>query len=74
MSDSLQPHGPVACQAPLSIGLSRQEYWNGVPFPPLGDLLDPGMEPWYLTSPALADRVLFFFSFFLTTEPPGKPG
>ena len=54
----------VACQPPLSMGFPRQEYWNGVPFPPLGDLLDPGIEPWYLTSPALADRVSFFFSFF----------
>ena len=41
----------------------RQEYWNGLPFLPLGDLLGPGIEP---TSPALAGR-----SF--TTEPPGKP-
>ena len=43
--------------------ISRQEYWNGLPFLPLGDLLGPGIEP---TSPALAGR-----SF--TTEPPGKP-
>ena len=35
----------VACQAPLSMGLPRQEYWNGLPFPPPGDLLDPGIEP-----------------------------
>ena len=41
----------VACQAPLSVGFSRQEYWSGLPFPPLGDLPDPGIEP---TSPALA--------------------
>ena len=27
------------------MGFSRQEYWSGVPFPPLGDLPDPGMEP-----------------------------
>ena len=32
-------------QAPLSMGFPRQEYWNGLPFPPLGDLPDPGMEP-----------------------------
>ena len=36
----------IACQAPLSIGFSRQEYWNGLPFPSLGDLPDPGIEPW----------------------------
>ena len=35
----------VARQAPLSSGLSRQGYWSGFPFPPLGDLPDPGIEP-----------------------------
>ena len=35
----------VACQAPLSMGFSRQEYWSGLPFPPPGDLPDPGIEP-----------------------------
>ena len=34
-----------AYQAPLSMGLSRQEYWRGVPFPSPGDLPDPGIEP-----------------------------
>ena len=43
MSDSLQTQG--ACQAPLSMGFSRQEYWSGLPFPSPGDLLNPGMEP-----------------------------
>ena len=38
----------VACQAPLSMGFPRQENWNGWPFPPLGDLLNPGIE---VTSP-----------------------
>ena len=33
----------VACQAPLSMGFFRQEYWSGLPFPPSGDLPDPGM-------------------------------
>ena len=33
VSDSLQPHGPWARQAPLSMGFSRQEYWSGMPFP-----------------------------------------
>ena len=41
-----------AHQAPLSMGFSRQEYRNGLPFPALGDLLNPGILP---TSPALAD-------------------
>ena len=41
----------LACQAPLSMGL--QEYWRGLPFPPPGNLSDPGIE---LASPALAGR------------------
>ena len=53
----------VALQAPLFMGFSRQEYWNGLPFPPTGDLPDPGIEP---VSPEMADG-------FFTTEPPGKP-
>ena len=44
----------VACQAPLSVGFSRQGSWSGLPFPPPGDLSNPGMEPWSLMSPALA--------------------
>ena len=40
----------VAYQAPPSMGFSRQEYWNGSPFPSPGDLPDPGIEP---RSPAL---------------------
>ena len=39
----------VACQAPLSMGFSRQEYWSTLPFPSPGDLPDPRIEP---TSPA----------------------
>ena len=40
----------VACQAPLSNGFSGQEYWNGLPCPPPGDLPNPGIE---IGSPAL---------------------
>ena len=40
----------VACQAPLSMGFSRQECWSGLPFPYPGDLHYPGVEP---RSPAL---------------------
>ena len=43
----------VACQAVQSVGFSRQVYWSGLPFPPPGDLPDPGVEP---LSPALAGR------------------
>ena len=55
----------VDCQAPLSMGFSRQEYWSGLPFTSPGDLPNPGIEPASLVSPALAG------GFF--TEPPGKP-
>ena len=43
----------IAGQALLSMGFSREEYWNGLPCPPLGDLLDPGIKPASLRSPAL---------------------
>ena len=46
-----------------SMGFSRQEYWSGVPFPSIGTLPDPGIEP---RSPALQAEAL-------TSEPPGKP-
>ena len=41
---------PVACQAPLSVGFSRQAYWSGLPCPPPGDLPNPGTEPVSLIS------------------------
>ena len=44
----------VACQDPLSMGFSRQEYWSGLPCAPPEDLPDPGIEPMSLMSPALA--------------------
>ena len=44
----------VACQAPLSVGFSRKEYWSGWPFPSPGDLPHPGAEPTSLTSLPLA--------------------
>ena len=52
----------VAHQAPQSMGFSRQEYWNGYPFPSPGDLPNIGTEP---TSPALVVELFI-------TEPPGK--
>ena len=55
----------VAYQVPLSMKFSRQEYWNGLSFPSPGDLLDPGIKPVSLVSPALAGG-------FFTTGPPGK--
>ena len=65
VSDSYQPW-TVAHEAPLSVALSWQEYCSGLPFPPPGDLPDPGFKPTTLVSPALAGR-------FFITEPPGKP-
>ena len=53
---------PWICQAPLSMGSPRQEYWSGLPFSSPGDLPNPGIEPW---SSAFAGR-------FLTAEPLGK--
>ena len=52
----------VACQAPLSIGFSRQEYWSGLQCPSSGDLPNPGIEFW---SPVLLVDSL-------PSEPPGK--
>ena len=45
----------VAHQALLSMGVSRQEYWSGLPSPPPGDLPNPGIEPLSLMSSALAE-------------------
>ena len=50
--------GTVAQQAPTSMGFSRQEYWNGLPFPPPGDLPDPEIEHMFPVAPASAG--LFF--------------
>ena len=43
----------AAHQVSLSMEFSRQEYWSGLPFPSLGDLPDPGMEPTTSVSPSL---------------------
>ena len=47
------------------MGFSWQEYWSGCPYPCPGDLIDPGIEPASLMSPALAGRLF-------TLAPPGK--
>ena len=44
---------PVACQAPLSMEFSRQEYWNGLPFPFPGDGLNPGIKQVFPMFPIL---------------------
>ena len=53
----------AACQAPLSMGFSRKEYWTGLPFSPPEDLPDPGIEPMSPVSLAFAGRA---------NEPPGS--
>ena len=53
----------VVHQTPLSVGFSRQKYWNGLPCPSSGDLPHSGIK---LIYPVLAGG-------FLTTEPPGSP-
>ena len=62
VSDSFVTPWSVAHQTPLSVAFPRQEYWSGLPFPSLGVLRDPGIEP---PSPAWAGG-------FFTTEPPEK--
>ena len=56
----------LAYQTPLSLGLSRQEYWSWLPFPLPGDLPNPWIKPTSPVSPALVGR-------FFTTETLGKP-
>ena len=63
---SCVPPWTVAHQAPLSMGLSQQQYWSGLLFSPPGDLPDPGIKPTSPMSSALADG--FFYP-----EPSGKP-
>ena len=60
------PMDYIACQAPLSMEFSRQECWNGLPFPTPEDLSDSGIER---VSPAFSAMAGWFF----TTETPGKP-
>ena len=56
----------VALQAPLSMEFSGQAYCSGLPFPPPGDLPNPGIKTVSLVPPALAGRLF-------TTVPPGSP-
>ena len=63
MSDSSVTPWTIACQAPLSMGFSRQKYQSGLPFLSTGDLPNSGIQP---GSPALQEDSL-------PSEPPGKP-
>ena len=62
VSNSVTPW-TVACQVPLPMEFSRQEYWHGLPFPSPGDFPIPGIKPGSLA--LKADLIL--------SEPPGKP-
>ena len=59
--------GTVTLQAFLSMEFSRQEYWSGLPWPPPGDLPNPGIELVFLMSPALGG------GFFTTISTQGSP-
>ena len=61
VSDSVTPW-TVALQAPLSMEFSREEYWSGLPFPSLGDLPNPRIEP----------RCPTLEADYLLSETPGK--
>ena len=62
----------VACQAPLSMGFSRQKYWSELPLPSPGDLPNSGIEPASLMSPVWAGG-FFWQAGSLPLVPPGKP-
>ena len=68
MSSSSWPPWTAAHQAPLPMGFSRQEYWSGMPLPPLGDLPNPGTEPVSSASSAWAG------SYSLQLVPPDRTG
>ena len=60
----------VACQAPLSMGFFRQEYWRGLPCPPPGDLPYPGIQA--CLHSCIERQGFFLFCFVLPLAPPGK--
>ena len=66
MSDFFVILWSIAFQAPLSMGFSREEYWNGLPFPTPSDLPIPEMDHTSPVSPVLPGRCFI-------TEPPGNP-
>ena len=67
-------YDPTDCNPPGSC--ARQEYWSGLPFPPPGDLPNPGTEPTAPETPGTeptAPETPALAGRFFTTEPPGKP-
>ena len=59
----------VVCQGPLSMGFSRKEYWNGLSFPPPGDLPNPGIKTASLTSTCIGRWAL---CHSMDNSPPGS--
>ena len=64
MSNSFVTPWTIACQAPVFMGFSRQEYWSGLTFPSPGDLPDSGIEP---ESPALTGGSLPLYHYVIIT-------
>ena len=62
----------VACEAPLSMGFPRQEYWSGLPLPSLGSLPDTGIKPTHRLSILVKPRSPASQADSLPSEPPGK--
>ena len=60
----------IACQGSSVHGIFQEEYWSGLPFPPPGNLLEPGIESTSPTAPALASGFFFFFNHWATWEAP----
>ena len=73
MSDSLWPPRTIARQVPWPMQFSRQEYWSGLPFPPPGDLPDPGIKPGFPASPSW-QRILYWLSCLGRGFPAGSDG
>ena len=76
MSDSLATPWTIACQAPLPLGLPRQECWSGLPFPSPGDHLDPGIkhksttlaDGFFTTEPGFVYTLMFIAALFTVTK------
>ena len=73
ISDSAVPR-TVACQAALSMEFSSQRYWCGLPFPPPGNLPNPGIKPAFLASLALAGRFCVIVIYCSITNYPKHGG
>ena len=69
MSNSLRPYEPQVTRLLCPWGFPSKNHCNGLPFPPPGDLPDPGAES---RSPVASALVSGFFFFFFTSEPPGN--